>query len=63
MPAALHMTLSSVGDAINLSLVAASCAAAIVLQSSPADAKVIFEPVQTKKVPTDLQEMHFGLLA
>ncbi|KAL3157577.1 hypothetical protein ABBQ32_012028 [Trebouxia sp. C0010 RCD-2024] len=37
-------------DAINLRLVAASCAAALLLQSSPANAKVIFEPVQTKKV-------------
>ena len=52
----------SVGDATSLSLVAASCAAALLLQSSPADAKVIFEPVQSKKVQTDLKRKawHFG---
>ena len=38
------------GDANNLSLIAASCAAALVLQSSSADAKVIFEKVEAKKV-------------
>ena len=51
--------LSDVGDATNLSLVAASCAAALLLQSSPASAKVIFEPVQSKKVLASLA----GLLA
>lgn len=38
------------GDANNLSLIAASCAAALVFQSSSADAKVIFEKVEAKKV-------------
>ncbi|DBB09916.1 TPA: hypothetical protein ACH3X3_001522 [Trebouxia sp. C0006] len=37
-------------DTNNLSLIAASCAAALVLQSSSADAKVIFEKVEAKKV-------------
>ena len=39
-----------VGDANNLSLIAASCAAALLLQSGSADAKVIFEKVESKKV-------------
>lgn len=41
-----------VGDAGSLSLIAASCAAAVLLESTPVDAKVIFEPVQAKKVCT-----------
>lgn len=44
-----------VGDAGSLGLIAASCAAAVLLQSTPVDAKVIFEPVQAKKVCTGLR--------